>query len=133
MTFKEFEEFSNNSMKKASQSLSSGCLEALSRNNNFKQIVTGGAKGTVGNISQIMKLGGQVNISGQRIPNGLHNRVLSWFQQYDRRAEVSGMVLSNFASGLSPHEYVLLINVNFQKGISSIVWLVVKVIIINVN
>lgn len=78
---------------------------SLPSNNNFKQMVYAGSKGSVINISQIAATVGQQNVEGGRVPFGFRNRSLPYFAQFDNRAEAKGFVKSSYIKGLNPTEF----------------------------
>ena len=56
---------------------------SLSEFNNFKQMVVAGSKGSKINISQVIAVVGQQNVSGKRIPFHFNHRTLPSFMKDD--------------------------------------------------
>ena len=77
----------------------------LQRNNNIKQMVVTGSKGTRTNISQIMACVGQQNVEGKRIPFGFKQRTLPHFGKDDYGPESKGFVENSYLTGLTPQEF----------------------------
>jgi DNA-directed RNA polymerase II subunit RPB1 len=77
---------------------------ALASNNNIKQMVEAGSKGSVLNICQISACVGQQIVDGKRIPYGFRRRTLPHFDNFDDSPESRGFVESSFITGLKPHE-----------------------------
>uniref|UniRef100_A0A6C0F607 DNA-directed RNA polymerase II subunit RPB1 n=1 Tax=viral metagenome TaxID=1070528 RepID=A0A6C0F607_9ZZZZ len=73
--------------------------------NNINATVTGGSKGSMFNIAQIMGCVGQQNVSGKRINFGYINRVLPHFEKHDNGPEAKGFVENSYKNGLKPHEF----------------------------
>lgn len=79
--------------------------ESLNFNNNFKETVSAGSKGSVNNISQIMAVVGQQNVEGRRINYGFKYRTLPHYPKNDMGQESRGFVESNYLEGLTPQEF----------------------------
>tara|TARA_Y100000389_G_scaffold202481_2_gene247885 strand:- start:374 stop:4009 length:3636 start_codon:yes stop_codon:yes gene_type:complete len=77
----------------------------LDTSNNLYTMVSGGSKGSVINIAQIMACVGQQNINNRRVGFGYDNRTLPHFKQYDFGAESRGFVEHSYMQGLSPSEF----------------------------
>ena len=77
----------------------------LSNNNNFKQMVQSGSKGSAINISQITGIVGQQNVEGGRIPFGMRDRALPYFAKNDIGPEAKGFVRNSYLNGLKPTEF----------------------------
>jgi DNA-directed RNA polymerase II subunit RPB1 len=77
----------------------------LSVRNNIYTMVTGGSKGSVINIAQIMGCVGQQNVNGKRIEYGYNHRTLPHFNKYSNDAESRGFVANSYLKGLSPSEF----------------------------
>lgn len=73
--------------------------------NNIKTTVTGGSKGSILNIAQIMGCVGQQNVAGQRIDLGYTKRVLPHFERNDITPEAKGFVENSYEKGLEPYEF----------------------------
>lgn len=77
----------------------------MSAQNNLYSMVTGGSKGSVINIAQIMACVGQQNVNGQRISHGYDERTLPHFKRKDNTPEGRGFVQHSYMQGLQPHEF----------------------------
>ena len=77
----------------------------LDTKNNLYTMVSGGSKGSVINIAQIMACVGQQNVNNQRVGFGYDNRTLPHFKQHDHGAESRGFVEHSYMQGLSPSEF----------------------------
>ena len=77
----------------------------LGTDNNLYTMVSGGSKGSVINIAQIMACVGQQNVNNQRVGFGYHNRTLPHFKQFDHGPESRGFVKHSYMQGLSPCEF----------------------------
>ena len=77
----------------------------LTTNNNLFTMVSGGSKGSVINIAQIMACVGQQNVNGQRVAFGYDNRTLPHFKQNDHGPESKGFVKHSYMQGLTPSEF----------------------------
>lgn len=73
--------------------------------NNIKTTVTGGSKGSILNIAQIMGCVGQQNVSGKRVDLGYTKRVLPHFEQNDITPPAKGFVENSYQKGLTPYEF----------------------------
>ena len=73
--------------------------------NNINSTVTGGSKGSMFNISQIMGCVGQQNVNGQRIDLGYTHRVLPHFEKHEISPEAKGFVENSYKKGLTPYEF----------------------------
>lgn len=73
--------------------------------NNINTSVTGGSKGSMFNIAQIMGCVGQQNVSGKRLDFGYIDRVMSHFERNDKGPEAKGFVEHSYKTGLDPHEF----------------------------
>lgn len=80
-------------------------ISNLDVKNNIYSTVTGGSKGSINNIAQIMGCVGQQNIGGGRISVGYNNRVLPHFEKNDKSALAKGFVANSYLKGLSPNEF----------------------------
>ena len=104
----EIETFEN----KINQTLNNAMSEAgvqvrehLSNKNNINSTVTGGSKGSMFNIAQIMGCVGQQNVAGKRLNFGYVDRVLPHFEKKDIGPEARGFVENSYKNGLKPHEF----------------------------
>ena len=79
--------------------------EKLNHNNNIYSMVSGGSKGSVINISQIMACVGQQNVNGKRIGFGYNSRTLPHYCKYDISAESKGFIKHSYIQGLNPKEF----------------------------
>ena len=79
--------------------------ENIDLSNNINSTVTGGSKGSMFNIAQIMGCVGQQNVNGQRIDLGYTHRVLPHFEKHEITPEAKGFVENSYKKGLTPHEF----------------------------
>jgi len=77
----------------------------MSSKNNLYNMVSGGSKGSIINIAQIMACVGQQNINGQRIAYGYNGRTLPHFKKHDIGYESKGFVKNSYMKGLTPTEF----------------------------
>lgn len=77
----------------------------MESNNSLYSMVSGGSKGSVLNIAQIMACVGQQNVNGKRIEFGYQDRALPHFHKFDNTPEGRGFVKHSYLSGLEPHEF----------------------------
>ena len=73
--------------------------------NNFFVMIESKAKGSQGNIGQIIGGLGQNVLDGKRIKKKVNNRTLPHFFQNDDRAEARGFIPSSYYHGLTPTEF----------------------------
>lgn len=92
----------NNAMSQAGVHVQNG----LDANNNINTAVTGGSKGSMFNIAQIMGCVGQQNVNGKRLSLGYTDRVLPHFAKGDFGPEARGFVENSYKDGLKPHEFL---------------------------
>lgn len=82
------------------------CMEELPSNNSPLIMTQCGSKGSKVNISQMVSSVGQQTLSGNRIPNGFHQRTLPHFKKEDAKSPAAkGFVSNSFYSGLLPFEF----------------------------
>lgn len=79
--------------------------QQMTSKNNLYSMVSGGSKGSVINIAQIMACVGQQNVNGQRIAYGYTDRTLPHFKRYDNTPAGRGFVQHSYIQGLLPHEF----------------------------
>lgn len=85
--------------------------EAMKPTNNFLATVTSKAKGDLFNITQITGIGGQQNISNERIAPALNHKKRTLphypFENLDKEKEYEsrGFIKSSFIRGFSPEEF----------------------------
>ena len=91
-------------LAKARDSAGRTVAENLHRNNNIKQMVDAGSKGSILNIVQISGSVGQQIVEGRRIPFGFTGRTLPHFDYGDDSPKSRGFVENSFIKGLDPHE-----------------------------
>ncbi|TXT08619.1 hypothetical protein VHUM_02747 [Vanrija humicola] len=77
----------------------------LKADNNVKQMVVSGAKGSFINISQMSGCVGQQIVEGKRIPFGFRHRTLPHFSKDDYGPESRGFVENSYLRGLTPQEF----------------------------
>jgi DNA-directed RNA polymerase beta' subunit len=66
-----------------------------------------GARGSMGNIVNIMSLLGQINVQGGRIQRDRTGRTLTSFKKNDPRPASQGMCESSFFEGLDPDQHFM--------------------------
>lgn len=77
----------------------------LKEDNNVKQMVVAGSKGSFINISQMSVCVGQQSVEGKRIPFGFRHRPLPHFTKDDFSPEARGFVENSYLRGLTPQEF----------------------------
>ncbi|KAH9891211.1 beta and beta-prime subunits of DNA dependent RNA-polymerase [Cubamyces lactineus] len=77
----------------------------LKEDNNVKQMVVAGSKGSFINISQMSVCVGQQSVEGKRIPFGFRHRTLPHFTKDDFSPEARGFVENSYLRGLTPQEF----------------------------
>ncbi|KAF5327925.1 hypothetical protein D9619_003904 [Psilocybe cf. subviscida] len=80
-------------------------LKYLKGDNNVKQMVVTGSKGSFINISQISVCVGQQSVEGRRIPFGFRHCTLPHFTKDDLSPESRGFVENSYLRGLTPQEF----------------------------
>ncbi|KAH8108646.1 hypothetical protein DFH11DRAFT_1820556 [Phellopilus nigrolimitatus] len=78
----------------------------LKEDNNVKQMVVAGSKGSFINISQMSVCVGQQSVEGKRIPFGFRHRTLPHFTKDDFNPEARAFVENSYLRGLTPQEYM---------------------------
>ncbi|KAG0175078.1 DNA-directed RNA polymerase II subunit rpb1 [Apophysomyces sp. BC1021] len=106
MTLREsFETKVNQTLNKARDDVGKLAQTSLKDDNNVKQMVIAGSKGSFINISQMSACVGQQNVEGKRIPYGFKNRTLPHFSKDDHSPESRGFVENSYLRGLTPTEF----------------------------
>ncbi|KAL1914514.1 DNA-directed RNA polymerase II subunit RPB1 [Calcarisporiella thermophila] len=106
MTIREtFENKVNKQLNQARDEAGKKAQQNLKDDNNVKQMVVAGSKGSFINISQISACVGQQNVEGKRIPFGFKQRTLPHFAKDDHSAESRGFVENSYLRGLTPQEF----------------------------
>ncbi|CAG5111359.1 Oidioi.mRNA.OKI2018_I69.chr2.g5675.t1.cds [Oikopleura dioica] len=100
-----FENKVNRILNDARDKTGSCAQKSLSEFNSFKVMVNAGSKGSKINISQIIAVVGQQNVSGKRIPFGFEHRTLPHFLKDDYSPESKGFVENSYLAGLTPTEF----------------------------
>lgn len=77
----------------------------LKEDNNVKQMVVAGSKGSFINISQMSVCVGQQSVEGRRIPFGFRHRTLPHFTKDDFSPEARGFVENSCLRGLTLQEF----------------------------
>lgn len=95
----------NNILNKARDTSGRFVQKQMTFANNLYSMVTGGSKGSVINIAQIMACVGQQNVNGQRIEHTYEHRTLPHFKKHDNSPESRGFVQHSYMQGLQPHEF----------------------------
>ncbi|RUP44083.1 hypothetical protein BC936DRAFT_149965 [Jimgerdemannia flammicorona] len=106
MTIREsFEAKVNQALNKARDDSGKKAQASLREDNNVKQMVVSGSKGSFINISQMSACVGQQNVEGKRIPYGFKFRTLPHFTKDDHSPESRGFVENSYLRGLTPQEF----------------------------
>ena len=106
MTIREsFESKVNQELNRARDVAGASAQKSLSEQNNVKQMVVAGSKGSFINISQMTACVGQQNVEGKRIPFGFKYRTLPHFTKDDHSPESRGFVENSYLRGLTPQEF----------------------------
>jgi DNA-directed RNA polymerase II subunit RPB1 len=106
MTIREsFEAKVNQTLNKARDDAGKMAQASLREDNNVKQMVVAGSKGSFINISQMSACVGQQNVEGKRIPYGFKFRTLPHFAKDDHSPESRGFVENSYLRGLTPQEF----------------------------
>ncbi|KAI5191302.1 DNA-directed RNA polymerase II subunit RPB1 [Nematocida minor] len=92
-------------LNKARDTSGTSTQKNLRSQNNIKQMVVSGSKGSYINISQMSACVGQQSVEGKRILHGFRDRSLPHFTKDDYTAEARGFVSSSYVAGLSPVEF----------------------------
>ncbi|TYJ52234.1 hypothetical protein B9479_007165 [Cryptococcus floricola] len=106
MTIRETLEASiANELNKARDWTGKTTQDNLKDDNNVKQMVVSGAKGSFINISQMSGVVGQQFVEGKRISFGFRHRSLPHFSRDDYGPESRGFVENSYLRGLTPQEF----------------------------
>ncbi|KAI8810541.1 DNA-directed RNA polymerase II largest subunit [Cladochytrium replicatum] len=106
MTVREtFESSVNYELGRARENTGREAKNSLREQNNCKQMVVAGSKGSDINISQMMACVGQQNVEGKRIPFGFKGRSLPHFTKDDHSPMSRGFVENSYLRGLTPQEF----------------------------
>lgn len=106
MTLHEsFEAEVNKVLNRARDLSGTSAQRSLREQNNVKQMVVAGSKGSFINISQMTACVGQQNVEGRRIPFGFRHRTLPHFTRDDYGPESRGFVENSYLRGLTPQEF----------------------------
>ncbi|KAJ1914006.1 DNA-directed RNA polymerase II core subunit rpo21 [Mycoemilia scoparia] len=106
MTFREsFEKKVNNQLNLARDSAGKLVQRRLKEDNNVRQMVVSGSKGSYINVSQMTAAVGQQNVDGKRIPFGFRYRTLPHFAKDDFSPASKGFVENSYLQGLTPQEF----------------------------
>ncbi|KIP04024.1 hypothetical protein PHLGIDRAFT_76648 [Phlebiopsis gigantea 11061_1 CR5-6] len=106
MTIREsFESTVNQELNQARDSAGRYAEKHLKEDNNVKQMVVAGSKGSFINISQMSVCVGQQVVEGKRIPFGFRHRTLPHFTKDDFSPEARGFVENSYLRGLTPQEF----------------------------
>jgi len=95
----------NNILNKARDTSGRFVQKQITNANNLYSMVSGGSKGSVINIAQIMACVGQQNVNGQRIKHTYEHRTLPHFKKHDNSPESRGFIQHSYMQGLKPHEF----------------------------
>ncbi|KAF8440259.1 hypothetical protein L210DRAFT_3645433 [Boletus edulis BED1] len=106
MTIREsFESKVERELNRARDDSGQYAQQNLKEDNNVKQMVTAGSKGSYINISQMSVCVGQQSVEGCRIPFGFGHRTLPHFTKDDFSPEARGFIENSYLRGLTPQEY----------------------------
>ncbi|TIC59840.1 beta and beta-prime subunits of DNA dependent RNA-polymerase [Wallemia mellicola] len=106
MTIREsFEASVNMELNQARDQVGKSAQHSLKDDNNVKQMVVAGSKGSFINISQMSACVGQQSVEGKRIPFGFKYRTLPHFTKDDFGPESRGFVENSYLRGLTPSEF----------------------------
>ncbi|KAG8834185.1 DNA-directed RNA polymerase II subunit rpb1 [Serendipita sp. 400] len=106
MTIREsFESHVNMHLNQARDKAGKMAQESLKDDNNVKQMVVAGSKGSYINIAQMTVAVGQQSVEGKRIPFGFRHRSLPHFTKDDFGPESRGFVENSYLRGLTPSEF----------------------------
>ena len=106
MTIREsFESDINQELNKCRDDTGRHAEKNLKNDNNVKQMVVAGSKGSFINISQMSACVGQQSVEGKRIPFGFRHRTLPHFTKDDFSPEARGFVENSYLRGLTPQEF----------------------------
>ncbi len=106
LTLREsFEAEVNKLLNRARDTSGTSAQRSLKEQNNVKQMVVAGSKGSFINISQMTACVGQQNVEGKRIPFGFRHRTLPHFTKDDYGPESRGFVENSYLRGLTPQEF----------------------------
>ncbi|TFK28353.1 RNA polymerase II large subunit [Coprinopsis marcescibilis] len=106
MTLREsFEREVESILNKARDTCGQHAQKHLKEDNNVKQMVVAGSKGSFINISQMSVCVGQQSVEGKRIPFGFRHRTLPHFTKDDFSPESRGFVENSYLRGLTPQEF----------------------------
>ena len=94
-----------NELNKARDWTGKTTQDNLKADNNVKQMVVSGAKGSFINISQMSGVVGQQFVEGRRINFGFKHRTLPHFSKDDYGPESRGFVENSYLRGLTPQEF----------------------------
>ncbi|KAJ1927103.1 DNA-directed RNA polymerase II core subunit rpo21 [Tieghemiomyces parasiticus] len=106
MTIREsFESKVNVELNRARDDAGKSAQKNLKEDNNVRQMVVSGSKGSYINVSQMTACVGQQNVEGKRIPFGFKNRTLPHYAKDDYGPESRGFVENSYLRGLTPQEF----------------------------
>ncbi len=100
-----FESAINRALNQARDSSGRSAEKSLKGDNNVKQMVVAGSKGSFINISQMSACVGQQVVEGKRVPFGFKFRTLPHFTKDDFSPESRGFVENSYLRGLTPQEF----------------------------
>lgn len=106
MTVREsFENTVLNYLNDARDKAGKSTQQSLKEENNVKQMVVAGSKGSYINIAQMSAVVGQQNVEGKRIAYGFKYRTLPHYLKDDYSPESRGFVENSYLRGLTPQEF----------------------------
>ncbi|KAK4057043.1 DNA-directed RNA polymerase II core subunit rpo21 [Microbotryomycetes sp. JL221] len=100
-----FESKVNKALNSARDKSGRSAEKSLKQDNNVKQMVVAGSKGSFINISQMSACVGQQIVEGKRVPFGFKYRTLPHFTKDDYSPEARGFVENSYLRGLTPQEF----------------------------
>lgn len=95
----------SNELNTARDAVGKSAQQNVKDDNNVKQMVVSGAKGSFINISQMSACVGQQIVEGKRIPFGFRHRTLPHYAKDDFGPESRGFVENSYLRGLTPQEF----------------------------
>jgi DNA-directed RNA polymerase II subunit RPB1 len=105
VTLTEFEIRTNKMLNDARTKVSENTLQNMPIRCSFKGMIQCGSKGSIVNPAQVIRVIGQNNVDGHRIPYSFSQRCLPHFTKGDYSPRARGFIKSNYIKGLTPEEF----------------------------
>ena len=102
---KTFEQTVEGHLNKGRDTSGQYTQKVLKEDNNVKQMVVAGSKGSYVNISQMSVCVGRQSVEGKRIPFAFHHCALPHFEKDNFSPESRGFVENSYLRGLTPQEF----------------------------